>query len=213
MKIVKFEFSFFGVNTYIVYDPETKECAIIDPGTSAPEEEKVMFGFIEKNSLKVTQIIETHLHIDHVVGLSAARAKTDAPVAAHKADEFLGSRISAQATMFGIREKFDDVVIDRELHDGDVIHIGKGELKVLHVPGHSPGSVALYDEKDGFVITGDALFDMSIGRTDLPGGDYLTLVNAINDKLMKLPDSTVVYPGHGPATTIGRERAMNPYIK
>ena len=114
--------------------------------------------------------------------------------------------------MFGMREKTEDVKIDRYLLPGEVIKIGDGELKVIHVPGHSPGSVALYDAKDGFVITGDALFSGSVGRTDLPGGDMRTLISSIKNGLLSLPDSTVVYPGHGPATTIGQERHSNPYL-
>ena len=131
---------------------------------------------------------------------------------AHKDDEFLGERVREQAQAFGIREKVDNVVIDRYLTPGEEIKIGDGELKVIHVPGHSPGSVALYDKKDGFVITGDALFAGSIGRTDLPGGDTRTLLRSIKDGLLTLPDSTVVYPGHGPATTIGQEKVSNPYL-
>lgn len=212
MKIVKFAFSLFGINTYVVYDPVTLKCAVIDPGMFDGEEEEAMEGFIERNSLEVTHIIDTHLHIDHAVGIGFLKRKYNAPLFAHKDDEFLGERIREQAQMFGISSKVEDVSIDSYLTAGEVIKIGEGELKVIPVPGHSPGSVALYDEKDGFVITGDALFAGSVGRTDLPGGDMSTLIKSIKDGLFTLPASTIVYPGHGPATTIGQERATNPYL-
>lgn len=213
MKIAKFEFSLFGINTYVVYDPITKGCAIIDPGMISEEEEKALTGFIDRNELNVTHIIDTHLHVDHAVGVGFAKKKFNVPLFAHKSDEILGKRVKQQAQMFGISEQVEDISINSYLEDGDVIRIGDGELKVLHVPGHSPGSVALYDEKDGFVITGDALFNGSIGRTDLPGGDFATLITSIKDKLLTLPDDTVVYPGHGPATTIGAEKRYNQFLR
>ncbi|MDE5806592.1 MAG: MBL fold metallo-hydrolase [Muribaculaceae bacterium] len=212
MKIAKFTFSLFGINTYVAYDPATRKCAIVDPGMFDSEEEEAMDNFIKRNSLEVTHIIDTHLHVDHAVGVQFAKRKYGAPLLAHKEDEFLGERIRQQAQMFGIQEKTEDVTIDSYLTAGEVIKIGDGELKVIHVPGHSPGSVALYDQKDGFVITGDALFAGSIGRTDLPGGDMKTLLESIRTGLLPLPDSTIVYPGHGPATTIGQERRSNPYL-
>ena len=212
MKIVKFAFSLFGINTYIVYDPVTLKCAVIDPGMFDSEEEEALEGFIERNNLEVTNIIDTHLHIDHAVGVSFVKKRYNAPLAAHKDDAFLGERIKQQAASFGLIKRVEDVMIDTYLNPGDIIKIGEGELKVIHVPGHSPGSVALYDKKDGFVITGDALFSGSIGRTDLPGGDMATLISSIKNGLLTLPDNIVVYPGHGPATTIGQEKRTNPYL-
>lgn len=213
MKVAKFEFSLFGINTYVVVDEATRKCAIIDPGMINREEEDAMKKFVISNNLTVTHIINTHLHIDHAIGNIKAAALFDAPISAHKEDEFLGERMKQQAQMFGISEKVADVSINSYLTDGDIIKIGEGELTVLHVPGHSPGGIALYDKKDGFVISGDSLFAGSIGRTDLPGGDMTTLLNSVKSKLMTLPDSTIVYPGHGPATTIGRERNSNPFLR
>ncbi|MBD5195042.1 MAG: MBL fold metallo-hydrolase [Bacteroidales bacterium] len=213
MKVAKFEFSLFGINTYVVVDEATRKCAIIDPGMINKEEEDAMKKFVISNNLTVTHIINTHLHIDHAIGNIKAAALFDAPISAHKEDEFLGERMKQQAQMFGISEKVADVSINSYLTDGDIIKIGEGELTVLHVPGHSPGGIALYDKKDGFVISGDSLFAGSIGRTDLPGGDMTTLLNSVKSKLMTLPDSTIVYPGHGPATTIGRERNSNPFLR
>lgn len=212
MNIAKFGFSLFGINTYVVYDPVMKKAAIIDPGMINAEEEKALSGFIERNGLEVTHIINTHLHIDHAIGAEFAKNRFPAPLFAHKADEMLGSHLQQQAQMFGMNERAESVSIDSFLEPGEKIRIGNGVLEVLHVPGHSPGSVALYDREGGFVVTGDALFAGSVGRTDLPGGDMRTLIESIRKHLLTLPDDTAVYPGHGPATTIGRERASNPFL-
>lgn len=212
LKIAKFEFSLFGINTYTVYDPKEGKCVIVDPGMINTEEENAIINFIERNNLTVTHIINTHLHVDHAVGVSFAKKRFGVPVLGHKDDEFLGKRLQMQADAFGIMEKIEDVSIDTYLKEGDIIKVGSGKLEVLHVPGHSPGSIALYDKEDDFVITGDALFQGSVGRTDLPGGNGTQLIKAIRENLLPLPDSTVVYPGHGPATTIGRERAANPFL-
>lgn len=213
MRVAIFQFSMFGINTYVVYDPETLCCAVIDPGMSNKREESAMINFINKNNLKPVHVINTHLHLDHAVGNSFLTKEYDIPVNASKADEPLGERLQQQAYMFGINKQFKSVEITEYLQEGDVIKIGKGELKVINVPGHSKGSIALYDEKDGFVIVGDALFQGSIGRTDLPGGDYDELITSIKSKLLTLPDNTVVYPGHGPSTTIGDEKRYNPYLR
>lgn len=212
MNIAKFEFSLFGINTYVVYDPKEKKAAIIDPGMINREEEEAMERFIERNSLEVTSIINTHLHIDHAIGAAFAKNKYKVPLFGHKDDEFLASRLRQQAEAFGINAEVEDMSIDTYLEPGDKIKVGGGELEVIHVPGHSPGSIALYDKEGGFVITGDALFEGSVGRADLPGGNGEQLIKSIKDNLLPLPDSTVVYPGHGPSTTIGRERAANPFL-
>lgn len=212
MKVVKFGFSLFGINTYIVYDPATLKCAVIDPGMIDAEEEEAMVNFVKRNNLKVTHVINTHLHIDHAIGDKFAFETFDAPVLAHRDDEFLGKRLREQAEEFGVGGRIDNVSISSYLTDDETIRVGEGELKVLHVPGHSPGGVALYDKEGGYVIAGDSLFAGSVGRTDLPGGNMDALLGAIRSKLLTLPDNTVVYPGHGPATTIGREKATNPFL-
>lgn len=212
MKIAKFEFSLFGINTYVVYDPDSKECAIIDPGMLGKEEQNAMKNFISHENLTVRHLINTHLHIDHAVGNKFIVDNYDTPLKAHKNDEILGERIKQQAASFGIREKVDVVPVSEYLEEGDVISIGKGKLEVIHVPGHSQGGIALYDKEDGFLISGDSLFAGSIGRTDLPGGNGSQLIRNIKDKLLTLPDSTVVYPGHGSPTTIGYERKHNPFL-
>lgn len=212
MKLVKFGFSLFGINTYLVVDEGTKECAVVDPGMIEPEEENALVDYIEREGLKVRYVINTHLHVDHAIGDRFVVERFRVPVLGHRGDETLGQRMQQQAQMFGMREKLDSVSLTSYLEDGDKLKIGGGELEVLHVPGHSPGSIALYDPQGKWVIAGDALFADSIGRTDLPGGSYDTLVSAIKDKLLKLPDDTAVYPGHGPATTIAHERRYNPYL-
>lgn len=212
MKIAKFEFSLFGINSYIVYDPSSKECVIIDPAMIDEEERKAICNFIESNSLKVSHIINTHLHIDHAIADGMISEIYGADVLAHPDDTPLGNQIKAQAAMFGLPFDVENVVIDHALHHGEKIKIGEGELEVIHVPGHSPGSIALYDEKDGFLISGDALFAGSIGRTDLPGGSHSQLIKSIRQNLLTLPPSTIVYPGHGDATTIAKEARSNPFL-
>lgn len=213
LKIAKFTFYMFGINTYVVYDPVSHEAAVIDPGMSRQEEFDAMEKFIVRENLKVTHLINTHLHVDHAIADGWVSEKYGVPVEAHGDDTTLGAIIPQQAQRFGIREGARRVEIGHQLKEGDVIKIGGGELKVLHVPGHSPGSIALYDEADRFVIVGDTLFEGSIGRTDLMGGSHSQLVDAIDKKLMSLPEDVVVFPGHGDSTAIGRERQMNPYLR
>ncbi len=212
LKIAKFGFYMFGINTYVVFDPDVKEAAIIDPGMSRMEEFDAMASFIERERLTVTHLINTHLHIDHAISDNWVKEKYGVPVEAHAGDARLGLQLARQAQGFGIPGIEGAVEIGHELKEGDVIKIGNGRLKVLHVPGHSPGSICLYDKEDGFVIVGDTLFKGSIGRTDLMGGNHRQLVDAIKDKLMTLPMETAVYSGHGEATTIRREFDTNPYL-
>lgn len=212
MKIARFELSLFGINTYAVFDPETRDCAIIDPGMSSEQERQAVANFLNTNQLTLTHIINTHLHIDHAIGNEWLRQKYNAAVLAAEEDLPLGERMVEQAMMFGIPMEAKAVEIDSKLKEGDIIKIGDGELKVIAVPGHSKGSIALYDEKDGFLISGDTLFAGSVGRTDLPGGSSKELMESIRKKLLNLPSTTIVYPGHGPATTIGHERSSNPFL-
>lgn len=203
----------FGVNCYVLWDPDTREAAIVDPGMADRAECDALDDFLTRNKLHATQLIDTHMHLDHIFGNLHVKERYGLPVRAAKADEFLGLTLNDQAARFRLPVKAEDHGIDMELKDGDVLHVGGEELRVLAVPGHSPGSIALYAPESGFVITGDALFAGSIGRTDLPGGDFATLVGSICEKLMKLPPETVVLPGHGAETTIGRELKSNPYIR
>lgn len=212
MQVAIFQFSLFGINTYVVFDPDSKECAIIDPGMSVPEEEQAIEDFLAEKGLTLTQIINTHLHIDHVAGIPFLREKYGVPVLAHEGDKNLGLKIKHQAAAFGLNLDIDGIEVTQYLKAGDKIKIGKGELEVISVPGHSKGSIALYDPEGHFLISGDALFKGSIGRTDLPGGNYRELIDSISSELLTLPDDTIVLPGHGPASTIGEEKQSNPFL-
>ena len=213
MKVAVFKLILFEVNCYVVYDPVEKEAVIIDPGIVDTKEIEKIGEFIRRNELKVVGIINTHLHIDHVVANSALSEMYGVEVMAHEGDKFLGDRLQEQARQFGLPFRMENAGVTRHLNDGEKIKIGSGELQVIHLPGHSPGGIGLYDPKDGFVITGDSLFDGSIGRTDLPGGNMARLLESVKKRLYILPDSTIVYPGHGPATTIGREKESNPFVR
>ncbi len=213
MKIARFEFNLFGVNTYVVWDEATKQAAVIDPGMQTDAEALQLDEFIKAHSLNVTHLINTHLHIDHTLGNDHIIKHYNLTTEAHQGDATLGLGRAEQARMFHLRmAEPSPLNIGVNLHGGEEIALGAGKLKVIEVPGHSQGSIALYDAADKFVITGDALFNGSIGRTDLPGGNHQQLVNAIRKQLLTLPDDTAVYPGHGPATTIGAEKYQNPYL-
>lgn len=212
MKIVQFKFMLFEIITYVLIDEPTNKCVIVDPGMMNAEEENAISDFIKRNSLTVTQIINTHLHIDHIYGDNYARDQFKAPVTAHKGDEELLRTWKHTLPSLGIAEEAGEITVDEYLEDGDVIRVGESELKVINVPGHSPGSIALYNAKDGFVLTGDILFAGTIGRTDFPGGKHQQLLDGIRKKLFSLPKDTVVFPAHGSSSTIGREEATNPFF-
>ncbi len=213
MNVSRFVFNMFGINTYILWDPESHEAAIVDPGMIDEQEQQALDGFIERNSLKVTHLINTHAHLDHIFGNAYVKDRYGLKIEGNPADKFLAETLPEQGARFGLRMALQPIEIEAELNDGDTIMIGKEKIEVLGVPGHSPGGIALYCPASNFVITGDTLFQGSIGRTDLPQGDYGTLVNAIREKLLTLPDHTAVLPGHGGETTIGYEKKSNPFIK
>ena len=194
--IKAFEFNYFQENTFVLYD-DTKEAVIIDCGCLRPSEEKELSDFITENKLTVKHLLCTHLHLDHIFG-----------------NPFIYKTygLSPQAQAFGLPGHFQEIPVQKQLVGNEVIKFGHSELLVLTVPGHSPGSVAFYNKKNGFAIVGDALFAGSIGRTDLWGGNQEVLIAAINDKLLSLPDETVIYPGHGPETRVIDEKLNNPYL-
>lgn len=213
LKTATFEFNLFGVNTYIVWDPETHEAAIIDPGMQTQDDNDLLAGFIKENGLHPAHLVNTHLHIDHTLGDYFVEKTYGLDLEASSADSFLGENLEAQAAMFHLNlGTLKALHIGHLLADGDTITVGTDELQVIAVPGHSPGSIALYSPSSRFVITGDALFRGSIGRTDLPGGDGDTLRRAIRGRLLTLPADTKVLPGHGPATMIATERSSNPWV-
>lgn len=212
LKIKTFVFNMFGENTYVVWNTATKQATVIDPGMHNTAEQQVFDLFIEENDLHVSQLINTHMHLDHIIGDNHVKSRYNIGAAAGKADAFLGEKALTQARMFGMPFNPEPVNIDIDLTDGEKIDICGEEVTVLSVPGHSPGSIALYFPESGWVVTGDVLFAGSIGRTDLVAGNQATLINSIRKKLLTLPADTVVYPGHGPSTTIGKEIRTNPYI-
>ena len=212
MIVSRFTFNLFGVNTYILWDADSREAVIIDPGMTKEPEYKQIDDFVRENSLKLCRMINTHMHIDHSFGVSYISRTYGLPLEANKEDQFLAERIQQQAKMFGLPISVEDLNINTALVDGQIINVGSEELRVIHVPGHSPGGIAFYSPESGFLISGDSLFQRSIGRTDLPGGDYNQLINSLNVKLMTLPGETVVYPGHGPETMIKDEKDFNPYL-
>lgn len=212
MKVEVFPLVLFGVNLYVVYDPVEKEAAIIDPGIIDGREFERIDEFLRAHDLKLVAIINTHLHIDHAIANSALAEKYGVPVMAHADDAFLGDNLIDQAREFNLPFKVKDAAVSHHLVDGEKIRIGSGQLEVIHLPGHSPGGIGLYDPEDHFLISGDTLFNGSVGRTDLPGGNMARLIESIRKRLLTLPDDTVVYPGHGPASTIGKEKLVNPFL-
>lgn len=213
LKIHRFVFNPFDENTYVVYDTDTREAVVVDPGMLHPDEIRDFDRFIVENDLKLRHIVNTHLHLDHCFSDNYVKGRYGVDIAASADDAALGDSISQQAARFGLRIDTGKVVIDKELRDGDVIKVGRHRLDVIKVPGHSPGGIAIYSAENKVVLVGDSLFEGSIGRTDLPGGDYVQLVASIKDKLMSLPSDTAVLPGHGEFTTIGKEKSFNPYIR
>jgi glyoxylase-like metal-dependent hydrolase (beta-lactamase superfamily II) len=208
--VESFEFNFFQENTFVLYD-DTKEAVIIDCGCLHKAEEETLRNFIESNQLQVKHLLCTHLHFDHIVGNKFVKDTYGVGPQANKLDLEIPS-INEQAKLFGLPTKFDEVHIEKFLVGNETIRFGNSELHVITVPGHSPGSVAFYSAKDGFVISGDALFAGSIGRTDLWNGNKEVLVAAIRSKLLTLPDDTIIYPGHGPATNVINEKYNNPFL-
>ena len=198
------------VNTYLLYD-ETGECIIIDPGCSDENEQNKVSEFISGYKLTLKRNINTHCHIDHVLGHGYIESAYHILPEYHKAGEGFITALPQIAGDFGYTIEHVPAA-KGYFDDGDVITFGKSELKVLYTPGHADGSVCFYQPDQGFVITGDVLFLESIGRTDLVTGHYDVLMKSIREKLFTLPDDVVVYPGHGPETTIGHEKRYNPFI-
>jgi glyoxylase-like metal-dependent hydrolase (beta-lactamase superfamily II) len=204
-KIICLTNGFFQENCYIVGDPDAREAVLIDPG----EEADLFLRRLDTEGWILEAIWLTHAHLDHVQGVAQVVERMDVPVFLHPDDLPLYTTMSEQARRLGVRADATPPAA-RDLAGGQTLSVGRSSFEVRHVPGHSPGSVAFVT--DGAAFVGDALFAGSVGRTDLPGGDAETLLTSIRDRLLTLPDDTVVYPGHGPETTIGRERAANPFL-
>ncbi len=212
LQIAKFIVNPFEECTYVIYDAETSDAIVIDPGMLFDSERNEFDKFINEKKLNLRHIINTHLHLDHCFGANYVKDKYGVDVLAHADDAQLGLSLVEQSRRFGFVAPLQAVIIDHALNHGDTISVGNTILEVLHVPGHSAGGIALYCPSDNFVIVGDSLFKGSIGRTDLLGGDRLQLIKSIEKNLMTLPDETIVISGHGDPTTIGHERRSNPFL-
>ena len=209
IEIQSFTFNPFMEQTYVLFD-ETKEAVIVDPGCHAQEEKDILTQFISDHDLKPKYVINTHGHIDHVLGNAFIKQHYGIELIIRDKDEDTLRSVIAYASAYGF-QTYQAAEPDILLKDGDTISFGNSELYHVFVPGHAPGHIAFYDQTKKFIIGGDVLFEGSIGRTDLPGGDFDTLINSIHSEFFKFPDDTVVYPGHGNETTIGREKASNPF--
>ena len=211
LKIAKLTFNPIQENTYILWD-ESGECIVVDAGNISAREDNRLVDFITEQGLNPVMAVNTHGHFDHLAGVEHLRRTYDIPFAMSSKDAYLLEAAPTSARMFGIGEITAPTKIDIDLDSMEELHFGNTTLKIIHTPGHTPGHVSLYNEEMGVVLTGDTLFRESIGRTDLPGGDYSWIMRSILDKLIVLGDEVKVYPGHGEETTIGHESLYNPFI-
>lgn len=208
--VKSFTFGPFQENTFVVFD-ESKECVIIDPGCYSTPEQQQLKSFITEKGLKPVHLLNTHCHVDHVSGNAFVHDTYQLLPVIHKEDLKILEGQERVSAMYGLNcdpspmpEKF--------IEEGDVISFGNSKLKVIFTPGHAPGHVVFYNAENKFVINGDVLFNGSVGRTDLPYGDFDTLEESIKTKMYTLPEDTLVYCGHGPTTTIGEEKYNNPFV-
>jgi hydroxyacylglutathione hydrolase len=211
MNIAQFTFNAFAENTYLIFD-DAGSCLIIDPGMSSPEEDEVLFDFIAEKSLKPSKLINTHCHIDHILGNASCVLKYGIELFAHELELPTLERAPAASLMWDIPYRISPLP-HHFLSEGDQVSLGDGTFQIIHVPGHAPGHIALIEMQEGLVIAGDVLFRQSVGRVDLPGCNAKDLIRSIQDKLYQLPDHFVVYPGHGPETTIGYEKEHNTFVR
>jgi glyoxylase-like metal-dependent hydrolase (beta-lactamase superfamily II) len=211
ISVQSFTFNEFQENTYVLYD-ETNECVIIDPGCYSPREEQELTAFISQNKLKPVKLLNTHCHIDHVLGNTFVAETYQIPLYLHEEELFTYNDTLRWTAMFGIPPL---VVPSNKVFitpHKDVITFGNSTLQIAFTPGHSKASVVFYNKEELLAIAGDVLFRESIGRTDLAGGNYETLIQSIQTQLMIWPDEMKIYSGHGPSTTIGYERKFNPFL-
>ena len=210
LKIKVFTFSPIQENTYVIYN-EKNECIIIDPGCYFPEEQEELKSFIDKSGLLPKWLVNTHCHLDHVFGNKFIAETYGLILQMHPKEEAVLQFAPASGLMYEM--PFDNYQGEFIfLNEGDKVTLGEDELEIIHVPGHSPGSICFYCKAQNFIIGGDVLFNGSIGRTDLPMGDHQTLITGIKEKLFVLSDDVIVYSGHGPETTIGAEKKSNPFV-
>ena len=211
VQVKSFTFNFFNENTFVLWDDETKESAIIDPGVYSSDEQITLTDFITNQHLNVKFLINTHCHIDHILGCKFVKKKFNPVYYAPEKDILLLENSVMQAQMFDINFE-EPPSPDKLINDETELFLGDSKIVFLFTPGHTPGEYCLYLEKEKICITGDVLFKEGIGRTDLWGGDYDALINSIEIKLFSLPDDVKIYPGHGDESTIGYEKQYNPFL-
>ena len=210
LQIKSFEFSPIQENTYLLYN-ELNDCIIIDPGCYFDAEKEELVAFIQDHNLKPVLLLNTHCHLDHVFGNKMLAEKYGLTLHIHEKEKAVLAFAPTSGLMYDM--PFDNYTGDINLlNEGEIIKLGNDELKILLTPGHSPGSLSFYCDKNKFVISGDALFKNSVGRSDLPGGNHEQLIESIKKNLLTLPEDTIVYSGHGPVTTVGAEKMENPYL-
>ena len=210
--IKPFTFNHFEVNCYLIIDEATKQCAIVDPACEASFEDAQLTQYIEQEQLRVTHILLTHAHVDHIAGLRQVCEHYKLPVTMHAEGRKLLKQAEAYGSIMGFAvDNMGDLDV-QELADGEVLYIGETEVECRHVPGHCPGSMCFVVPAEKAVITGDALFHFSIGRTDLPGGDYPTLIEKLKTRVLTLPEDYTVLPGHGISSQIGKEKRYNSFL-
>lgn len=213
VKIKTFVFNPVQENTYLIWDEVSKEAILIDCGALYAEERESLKSFVESELLHVKYILNTHLHFDHTFGVNFAVQTFGTSLGGNKADAYLLGNASLSAARFGIRVDEPAPKIGFEVEEGMTFKFGNNDLVAIHVPGHTPGHMVYYAKSAEALFTGDVLFSGSIGRTDLPGGDHHQLISSIREKVLPLPEQTVVYPGHSETTTIGREKRENMYLR
>ena len=211
MELAIYTFNDFSENSYVLYD-DTKECVIIDPGCNSFEEEARLGHFIESNQLKPVRLLNTHCHIDHVLGNLFVSKAFGLKLEIHKGEIPVLEYVPQMSSMYGIPYK-GSPELGLFIEPGVDINFGNTNLKVLFTPGHSPASVSFYNAEQKILIAGDVLFEGSIGRTDLPGGNFETLIQSIKEQYYPLGDDVQVFPGHGASTNIGAEKASNPFLQ
>ena len=211
MNIKSFTFNPFQENTYIIYD-ETQDCIIIDPGCYTIEEEEELKNFIIKHSLNPVKLINTHCHIDHILGNQFTYKEWNLELHIHELELPLLKQGDEIAKIYGLEKYKSSPSPQYFLNEKETISFGNNEFTILFTPGHSPGHICLYNKTHNLLISGDVIFQNSIGRTDLPGGNYTTLINSINNKLLNLPEETKIIPGHGDYTNIKYEKKHNPFL-
>ena len=212
MKVKSFTFNPFQENTYVVYD-DTKDCLIIDPGCYSEKERTELRRFIYNEDLRPVKLINTHCHIDHILGNKFASELWNLELFIHKEDLPLLENAGNISKMYGLEDYEGSPSPKHFLIQGDTLSFGESSFNILFTPGHAPGHICLHSQENNLLIAGDVIFKRSIGRTDLPGGDHNKLINSITTQIFPLPNKTQVFCGHGPSTTIGYEKEFNPFLQ